>query len=51
MQKTEERTTREKHAFRVDRQRVDDGVVSTKVENKCSLRAFPFFNVIAACRT
>ena len=44
-------TSREKDTLGVDRQGVDDSVVSTEIEYKCAFRTFPFFDVVAPSRT
>ena len=40
------RTSGEEHSFRVDGQRVDDRVVSSKIEDEGTLGRFPLFDVI-----
>ena len=42
--------SREEHAFRIDGERVDDGVVATEVEHESAFRALPLFDVVSSGR-
>jgi hypothetical protein len=44
-------TTGEENAFSNDRHGVDDGIMPTEVEDKCSLRALPFLYIVPTSRT
>jgi hypothetical protein len=45
------RTSGEEHPFRVDRQRVDDRVVSSEIENEGTLGRLPLLDVVPPRRT
>ena len=46
----EELTARKEHALRVDRQRVDNCIMSAKVEDEVAFWTLPFLDIVAASR-